>query len=274
MNRRRILLGTSWKMNKTAREGEAYAERLSEFLEGSSGLEHIQIFVIPPFTAIEAVKRASGGRFWVGAQNMHAEEWGAFTGEISAPMLQELGVDLVELGHAERRQYFNETDENVRRKVRMASRHGLRALVCVGERLKDREFGIEKEIITCQLRVALSGIAAEHASLLLVAYEPVWAIGEGATAASVNDIRTMNEHIRGLLKEMFGPSAPSVPVLYGGTVDVDDCAELLIEGRSDGLFIGRAAWNAKDFARLIACCAAAFNRGHSEEIPEKLAHSS
>src|SRR6266481_4294678 len=172
MNHRRILLGTGWKMNKTAREGADYAQRLVKVLDDSSGLDDIQLFVIPPFTAIEAVKRASAGRFWVGAQNMHWEEWGAYTGEISAPMLRELGVDLVELGHAERRRYFNETDECVQRKVHSSLKHGIPPLVCIGERLEEREGGIEKEVIGRQLKVAFSGVAPKHASRLMVAYEP------------------------------------------------------------------------------------------------------
>ena len=256
MNHRRILLGTGWKMNKTAREGADYAQRLVKVLDDTSGLDDIQLFVIPLFTAIEAVKRASAGRFWVGAQNMHWEEWGAYTGEISAPMLEELGVDLVELGHAERRRYFNETDECVQRKVHTALRHGIRPLVCIGERLEERESGIEKDIIRRQLKVAFGGVAARHASMLMVAYEPVWAIGEHGTAASVADVRTMSGHIRGLLEEIFGADASSVPVLYGGTVDVTNCSELLTAGGIDGLFIGRAAWSVEGFASLIGSCAA------------------
>jgi len=255
MNRGHILLGTGWKMNKTAREAADYAQRLLKVLDDIRGLDDIQLFVIPPFTAIEAVKRASAGRFWVGAQNMHWEEWGPYTGEISAPMLEELGVDLVELGHAERRRYFNETDDCVQRKVHTALKHGIRPLVCIGERLDERESGLEKEIISRQLKFAFGGVAAKHASMLMVAYEPVWAIGEQGTAASIEVVRIMNRHIRGLLEEIFGPDASSVPVLYGGTVDVNNCSELLTAGGIDGLFIGRAAWNVDGFARLIASCA-------------------
>jgi triosephosphate isomerase len=256
MNRPRILLGTGWKMNKTVREAADYAQRLVKVLDDSAGLDDIQLFVIPPFTAIEAVKRSSAGRFWVGAQNMHWEEWGPYTGEISAPMLEELGVDLVELGHAERRRYFNETDECVQRKVHTALQHGIRPLVCIGERLEERESGIEKEVISRQLKVAFGGVAAEHASMPMVAYEPVWAIGEQGTAATIEDVRTMSGHIRGLLREIFGVDASSVPVLYGGTVDMTNCSDLLTAGGIDGLFIGRAAWNVDGFARLIASCAA------------------
>jgi len=137
---------------------------------------------------------------------MHWEEWGPYTGEISAPMLEELGVDLVELGHAERRRYFNETDECVQRKVHTALKHGIRPLVCIGERLEERESGIEKDIISRQLKVAFGGVAEKDASMLMVAYEPVWAIGEQGTAASVEDVRIMSAHIRGLLEKSSAPS--------------------------------------------------------------------
>jgi len=256
MNRRRMLLGTGWKMNKTVREAVDYAQQLLQVLDDSSGLDDVQLFVIPPFTAIEAVKRSSAGRFWVGAQNMHWEEWGPYTGESSAPMLEEIGVDLVELGHAERRRYFNETDECVQRKVHAALRHGIRPLVCIGERLDERERGIEKEIIRRQLKVAFGGVAAEHASRLMVAYEPVWSIGEQGTAASVADVCIMNAHVRSLLEGIFDREASAVPVLYGGTVDTHNCSELLMQGGIDGLFIGRAAWHVEGFSRLIRSCAA------------------
>lgn len=255
----RILLGAGWKMNKTVQEAEDYAQRLLLLLDRIRGIDDIQLFLVPPFTAIGAVKRLSGGRFWVGAQNMHWEEWGAYTGEISAPMLKELGVDLVELGHAERRHYFNETDDTVRRKVHMALHHGLRPLVCIGEQYQDRELGVEKETISRQVRIALSGVPGECASMLMLAYEPVWAIGEEGTPASAEDVRLMIAHIRRVLEDMFGERASSIPVLYGGTVDEENCGELLLEGRPDGLFVGRAAWNVEGFARLIAACAAALN---------------
>jgi L-erythrulose 1-phosphate isomerase len=274
MNGPRIFLGTSWKMNKTVSEALEFAQRLPEVLGNVSGLEEIQLFVIPPFTAIEAVKRASAGRFWVGAQNMHWAEWGAFTGEISAPMLQELGVDLVELGHAERRQHFNESDESVQRKVHTALRHGLRSLVCIGEQSSDREFGVEKEVIVRQLRVALSGVPPECAARLMVAYEPVWAIGEEGTPASPADVRVMSAHIRDLLEDTLGAEAALVPVLYGGTVNPENAAELLLGGRTDGLFVGRAAWQAEGFARLIANCAEAISRQRSGDLHENRVFSS
>jgi triosephosphate isomerase len=248
----RLLLGTNWKMNKTIRESVDYTRRLLGRLEGFDRSDALQVFVIPPYTAIEAVKRASEGRLWVGAQNMHWAERGAYTGEISALMLQELGVDLVELGHAERRRYFNETDADVNRKVRAALQHGLRPLVCVGEQLEDKKRGIGKETLENQVRTVFANVEAGCASHLIVAYEPFWAIGAERADVSVEYVREMQTHIRTTLEEMFGRSAAAlVPVIYGGDVNLRNAAALVSESGTDGLFIGRAAWEAENFADLI-----------------------
>ena len=156
------LFGSNWKMYKTVSEATEYAEELGNRLEAMS-LDGAQVFVIPPYTAIDAVRRAGRGRFWVGAQNMHWDKSGPYTGEISGPMLSELGVDLVEIGHAERRQYFNESDPDVNRKVHTALQFHLRPLICIGEELADKQFGVEKETVARQLRIALHGVAAELA---------------------------------------------------------------------------------------------------------------
>lgn len=255
MTPRRLFLGTGWKMNKTVREAVDYTHRLITHLDAIRGNNPLQLFVVPPFTAIEAVKRAAGGRFWVGAQNMHWAKQGAYTGEISAPMLSELGVDLVELGHAERRMYFNETDEAIQRKVEAALEFNIRPLVCVGEQREDRGRGSGPDVVAQQLRRALQGAPAEMAGRLMVAYEPVWAIGEHGTAATAGDLRVMQEHIRGTLAGLFSDSAASIPVLYGGTVNEGNAVSLLVDGGVDGLFIGRAAWQADGFAGIIRACA-------------------
>jgi triosephosphate isomerase len=254
MTPRRLFLGTGWKMNKTVREAVDYTHRLIAQLGTIPGDNSFQLFVLPPFTAIDAVKRAAGGRFWVGAQNMHWAKQGAFTGEISAPMLSDLGVDLVELGHAERRMYFNETDDAIRRKVEAALECNIRPLICVGEQREERERGSGHDVVAQQLRGALRGIPAEAVSRLIVAYEPVWAIGEHGTAATADDVRVMQEHIRGTLAGMFSASAASIPVLYGGTVNEMNAVNLLVKGGVDGLFIGRAAWEADGFAGIIRAC--------------------
>ena len=255
MTPRRLFLGTGWKMNKTAREAVDYTQRLIAHLEAIRGHNQFQLFVVPPFTAIEAVKRAAAGNFWVGAQNMHWAKQGAFTGEISAPMLSELGVDLVELGHAERRMYFNETDEALHRKVETALEFNIRPLVCVGEQKEERERGLGCDVVARQLRGAFEGTPDEMVSRLMVAYEPVWAIGAHGTAATPDDLRVMQQHIRDTLAELFSAAAASIPVLYGGTVNEMNAVSLLVEGGVDGLFIGRAAWQADGFAGIIRACA-------------------
>ncbi len=248
----RLLLGTNWKMNKTIREAVEYTRRLLAQLETIDGSEAAQVFLIPPYTAIEAVKRASDGRLWVGAQNMHWAESGAYTGEISAVMLEDLGVDLVELGHAERRRYFHETDAEINRKVHAALRHGFRALVCVGEQIEDKRRGNGSLIVQNQVRTVFADVHADSASRLIVAYEPVWAIGAEQADIRMEYVREIQDHIRAALMETFGASAAAtVPVIYGGDVNLRNASTLVSESGTDGLFIGRAALEADNFAALI-----------------------
>ena len=251
MRNGRLLLGTNWKMNKTIRESVDYTRQLLGLLKKLDRSDAAQVFLIPPYTAIEAVKRASDGRLWVGAQNMHWAERGAYTGEISAAMLEELGVDLVELGHAERRRYFNETDADLNRKVSAALRHGLRPLVCVGEQLEDKQRGIGTETVKNQLRTIFMGMDAGCAPRLIVAYEPVWAIGAEGADIGMDYVREIQAHIRATLEATLGPSAALVPVIYGGDVNLRNAAALVSESGTDGLFIGRAALDAQSFAELI-----------------------
>lgn len=264
MKAQRLLLGTNWKMNKTVREATEYACELLQYLSTIKGVESVQLFAIPPFTAIAAVKQVSAGKFWVGAQNMHWEPWGPYTGEISAPMLQELGVDLVELGHAERRQYFNESDKAINRKVQTALQYGFRPLICLGEGWEEKEYGVEREAVGRQLRIALKGILGQQAPNLIIAYEPAWSIGEAGAAASPEHVRYMVNHIRGLLREIFGSErATAIPIVYGGDVHTGNAVDLLEESEIDGLFVGRAAWQVKDFADLIRVCIEASARRKS-----------
>lgn len=252
---RTMLFGSGWKMNKTVREAVEYVGRLLPLLSKISGIENAQIFLVPPFTALNAVKKASAGKLWVGAQNMHWEDWGAYTGEISAPMLCELGMDLVELGHSERRQFFNEDDIRVNRKVRLALRHNLRPLVCVGESVEEKECGAQNETVARQLRMALASVEPSQAPNLIVAYEPVWAIGQDGSVVSPVYIRATTEHIRGVLASIFGAEAASqVRIIYGGSVDEHNAPRVLLQGKVDGLFVGRAALQAESFARLIEVC--------------------
>jgi triosephosphate isomerase len=254
MNNVRILFGTSWKMNKTTSEAVDYIQELIGLLCRDGHDIPAQVFVVPPFTAIAAVAQASAGRFWVGAQNMHWEESGAYTGEISPCMLRELGIDLVELGHAERRQYFNETDAAINLKVGAALRHDIRPLICIGEGAEDRQYAVEKETVARQLRIALKGVPARHAERIIVAYEPAWAIGETKAAADPEYIRLMVRSIRHELSQLLGESSVRTSVLYGGGVDASNATSLLRHGEVDGLFVGRAAWQPEGFASIIREC--------------------
>ena len=204
------MFGTNWKMNKTSREASLYAETLRERLRQTDGIESAQVFVIPPYTAIAAVKELSGNSFWVGAQNMHWEKSGPYTGEISAEMLAEIGVDLVQVGHAERRELFHETDATVNLKVHAAFRAGLRVLVCIGEDPAGHEAHAEQEICSRQIRVALQGVPANAATRIILAYEPAWAIGENGVTADPDYIRGMKELFRAILKEVFDEKSANV----------------------------------------------------------------
>ena len=183
---------------------------------------------------------------------MHWAECGPYTGEISAVMLEELGVDLVELGHAERRRYFHETDAEINRKVHAALRHGLRALVCVGEQLEDKQRGNSQVIVGNQVRTVFADVPPDCAWRLIVAYEPVWAIGAEQADIGMEYVREIQDDIRATLQEIFGASAgATVPVIYGGDVNLRNAAALVSESGTDGLFIGRAALEAESFAELI-----------------------
>lgn len=249
---RKRWVGTSWKMNKTLAEALAYAEALKSFVpECHSG---IQPFIIPPFTLVREVKKAlASTEVKVGAQNMHWEDSGAWTGEISPVMLQDCGVDLVELGHSERREHFGETGETVGLKVAAAVRHGLTPLICVGETLTEREAGRGEEVIARQVRGALQLIRGDVSRPeILFAYEPVWAIGEKGIPAT--PAYAGRQH--GLIADLAGEILRSVPpVLYGGSVNPGNAAQLLNEPRIDGLFMGRAAWQAQGYIEVLRLAA-------------------
>lgn len=244
-------LGTSWKMNKTLAQARAFAEGL---LAGNED-PRIQRFVIPPFTAIREVKTllAQTG-VKVGAQNMHWAEHGAWTGEISPLMLVDCGMDLVELGHSERREHFGETDETVGLKVEAAVRHGLTPLICIGETLADRESGRAAQVLAAEVRGALAKLSAEQrAAPILLAYEPVWAIGERGMPASPDYADARQAEIIGVAQEMLGRR---IPCLYGGSVNPKNCAELAACPHIDGLFVGRSAWEVDGYQDLFERVAA------------------
>ncbi|TPM40880.1 triose-phosphate isomerase [Mesorhizobium sp. B2-3-4] len=247
-------VGTSWKMNKTLAEALDSAAALAGFVPGFD--ERIQPFVIPPFTAVREVKRAlSATRVKVGAQNMHWADSGAWTGEVSPPMLADCGLDLVELGHSERREHFGETDRTVGLKTAAAVKHGLTPLICVGETLAERESGRADAVLSAQVEGALQFLEGEEkAARILFAYEPVWAIGDKGIPASSD----YADRQQALIKKVAGGLLPSVPpVLYGGSVNPGNAAELIGQPNIDGLFIGRSAWQAGGYIDILRRASAA-----------------
>lgn len=233
-------------MNKTLAEARAFAEGL---LCGPDD-QRIQRFVIPPFTAIRDVKSIlARTNVKVGAQNMHWADRGAWTGEISPPMLVDCAMDLVELGHSERREHFGESDETVGLKVEAAVRHGLIPLICIGETLADRESGCAAQVLATEVRGALGRLSpAQRAAPILFAYEPVWAIGERGMPASPDYADARHAEIIDVAGEILGRC---IPCLYGGSVNPDNCAELAACPHIDGLFIGRSAWDVSGYQDIL-----------------------
>lgn len=247
-------VGTSWKMNKTLAEAMAFAEALAEFVSGFD--ERIQPFVIPPFTAVREVKKAlSPTRIKVGAQNMHWADAGAWTGEISPVMLKDCELDMVELGHSERREHFGETDKAVGLKTAAAVKHGLVPLICVGETLAQRNSGQAAAILALQVHGALQFLeGAAKAATILFAYEPVWAIGDKGVPASSDYADRQQALIKKIARDLL-PVVP--PVLYGGSVNPQNAAELVGQPNIDGLFIGRSAWQAEGYIDILKRASAA-----------------
>lgn len=250
-NALRKWVGTSWKMNKTLVAALSFAMGLKD--SKATGITNIQPFVIPPFTCVREVKAAlKGTGVLVGAQNMHWDDHGAWTGEISPLMLKDCDLDIVELGHSERRQNFGETNETVARKTAAAVKHGLVPLICVGESLAEREAGRASEVLHTQVRVALSMLSREHREAeVLFAYEPVWAIGERGVPATVDYASVRHAEIAAVAGEILGRR---VPCLYGGSVNLSNCEELICCPVIDGLFIGRSAWSVEGYLEILARC--------------------
>ena len=252
MARRKLIAG-NWKMNLTASEGAKLIADLKAACDGSCKCECApEVLVCPPFTTIAAVLEAvKGTPIEVGAQNVHWAENGAYTGEISAKMLVELGVSHVIIGHSERRQYFGETDETVNQRVKAALAAGLKVVLCIGETLTEREKGVTNAIIEKQVRWDLADVPAEQLANIVLAYEPVWAIGTGKTATN-EQAQEVHAFIRELLGKMYCPKcADAVRILYGGSMKPANAAGLLAQPDIDGGLIGGAALKAADFMALI-----------------------
>jgi triosephosphate isomerase len=248
-----VWIGTSWKMNKTLAEAHAFAEGLKS--ADAARDTRIQRFVIPPFTAVREVKAMlQDTSVKVGAQNMHWADEGAWTGEISPVMLKDCNVDIVELGHSERREHFGETDETVGLKTEAAVRHGLIPLICIGETLAEREAGRAQEVLERQVRGALGRLSgAQKDATILLAYEPVWAIGVNGIPATSDYADARQAEIVEVAQDVLGRR---IPCLYGGSVNPDNCEELINCPHVDGLFIGRSAWNVEGYLDILAKCSA------------------
>jgi triosephosphate isomerase len=242
-----VWIGTSWKMNKTRAEANAFADALlaTRIAERAKA----QLFVIPPFPYIaDVAERLRGTSIMVGGQNMHWEDHGPWTGEVSPLMLLDCGATMVELGHSERRQYFGENDETVALKVRAALKHGLIALVCIGDTKSEYDAGKTSEVLERQVRIALSEAGRNLARRVLIAYEPVWSIGEGGIPADPCFANAQHKRIKEVTRASCGEE---LTVLYGGSVSQQNCEDLIAQPHIDGLFIGRAAWNAAGYARIV-----------------------
>ncbi|MAY31822.1 MAG: triose-phosphate isomerase [Rhodovulum sp.] len=252
MTHRDFWVGTSWKMNKTLGEAQDFAAKLSETPSPSS---RIKRFVIPSFTAVREVKSLlAQSDVLVGAQNMHWDDQGAWTGEVSPLQLTDCGLDIVELGHSERREHFGETDETVGLKTEAAVRHGLIPLICIGETLDERNAGRAAEVLEAQVRGALGKISGtQKAAPILLAYEPVWAIGVNGIPATSDYADARQAEIIAVAEDVLGRK---VPCLYGGSVNPENCEELIGCPHIDGLFIGRSAWNVEGYLDILNRCAA------------------
>lgn len=248
---KRPLIGTSWKMNKTRVEAEHYVSELVRALDAAR--HDVEVFVLPSHTALGTVcEMAAGQPLMVGAQNMHWEDGGAYTGEISPTMVRECGASIVELGHFERRTFFGETDWDVNRKVLSAIRHGLVPLVCVGETQAHHDFSVAHDVVAYQTKIALHGIPEAKVTDVIVAYEPGWAIGAKGTHASADEVNRTHAIIRAAIESKYGrESASRVRILYGGGVTSDNAAEFAMQPELDGLFVGRAALDARSFLEIL-----------------------
>ena len=245
--RKKIIAG-NWKMNKTPAEASSFIGSLMPKIEN---LNSADVVLCVPFTDIHAATAAvSGTSIKIGAQNVHYAESGAYTGEISATMLRGCGVEYVVVGHSERRNYFGETDVTVNLRTRAALRGGLKVILCVGENLDERESGITDELITMQLYCALLGVTKDEMERLIVAYEPIWAIGTGKTATS-EQAECECAFIRRLLTKKYDEAGKNTAILYGGSMNASNAAELLSKENVGGGLIGGASLKADDFAAII-----------------------
>lgn len=242
------IIAGNWKMFKTVSEAKAFFEAV----KGKAEVAGVESVICAPFTNLPAlVEAAKGTSIKIGAQNMHFEDEGAFTGEISGGMLKELGVDYVIIGHSERRAYFGETDEIVNKKIHAAFKHGLTPIPCVGEKLEEREAGQTKDVVKVQTEAALKGLTAEQAAQVVIAYEPIWAIGTGKSSTS-QDANEVISYIRSLVDGLYGNDvAAKIRIQYGGSVKPENVKEYMGQSDIDGALVGGASLQPASYAELV-----------------------
>ena len=246
--KRQAVIAGNWKMKKTRPEAKALIEQIKRLVKDAD----CGVVVCVPYTNLEtALEATKGSNIKVGAENCHWAKSGAFTGEISADMLAEMGVEYVVIGHSERRQYFGETDKTVNQRVRAALDAGLKVILCVGELLEQREQGITEEVCGMQTKVALCGVSKEELSHIIIAYEPVWAIGTGKTATA-EQADEVNGFIRSVVAGLYGEdAAQALTIQYGGSMNAKNAEELLSKEHVDGGLIGGASLKAEDFSIIV-----------------------
>ena len=245
--RRKVIAG-NWKMNKLPNEAIEFIEKLSELVKDTQN----EVIICAPYTDLfYTLMQAQGTNIKIGAQNMHFEESGAYTGEVSGEMLKAIGVEYVIIGHSERRQYFSETDETVNKKIKAAFKNELKPIVCVGETLEQREKGITEDIIKTQTKLALDGLSKTQVKNTIIAYEPIWAIGTGKTATS-EDANNSIKVIRKEIEEIYGADiAQEVIIQYGGSVKSKNAKELFETSDIDGGLVGGASLEAEEFSKIV-----------------------
>ncbi len=245
---RKAIIAGNWKMHYTPAESVKVIEELKPLVKDAK----CEVVVCVPFVSLDAVlKAAQGSNIKVGAQNMHFEEKGAFTGEVAPGMLEAMGAHYVILGHSERRQYFNETDETVNKKLKAAYTHNLIPILCVGEALEEREANITEEVLRRQVKLDLMGLTVDQVEKLIIAYEPIWAIGTGKTATSDQANETIAA-IRKVVGELYGNEvADKVRIQYGGSVKPATIKEQMSKSDIDGALVGGASLVATDFAAIV-----------------------
>ena len=245
---RKPIFAANWKMQKTAGEAEAFADK---FLPLVAGLDRVDIVIAPPFTALDRLgHKLDGSHIALAAQNVNAEERGAFTGEIAPGMLVDLGCRYTLVGHSERRALYGENDERVARKAAALLAHGIRPIVCVGESLEQRKRGDALDVVSGQLSDSLATVEASQADDIVIAYEPVWAIGTGETATP-EIAQEVHRHIREQLRVKFGEAGDRIRIQYGGSVKPENVDELMTQPDIDGALVGGASLDPEAFSRIV-----------------------